>query len=302
MNTSPGVTVAVCTRNRHFDLARTLSSLIRQGGDFSELLVIDQSTNAKTAHVVSRYRSLDGRLRHVASDSVGLSRSRNIALHESRSAVTAFTDDDCLVQPGWIEQLGEVFTSDPTAGIAFGEVRPAFGPGHGGFIVGYKPTRPRRLTGRLGKLRDGGIGASMVVRTEAARAIGGFDEWLGAGGHFPSCEDGDFAYRMLANGWSLHHVPEAIVLHYGLRDWDAGSRLTRQTYLAVGAAYFKYVRCGDLVGALLLGQQLSMAGANVAANAVRLRRPLGLGRLASLVLGMRKSFEKRVDRRTLLYR
>ena len=88
-----------------------------------------------------------------------------------------------------------------------------------GFIVGYLPAKPGRMFGRLAKLRDGGIGANMAIRRSALEITGAFDEMLGAGGHFPSCEDGDMAYRMLKAGFALAHVPAAEVRHFGFRDW-----------------------------------------------------------------------------------
>jgi GT2 family glycosyltransferase len=213
----------------------------------------------------------------------------------------AFTDDDCRVERDWLSPLVEELGGDQRCGLAFGQVIPAPCLPSAGFIVGYEMKRARVLKGRRGKLRDGGIGANMLVRLACARSLGGFDELLGPGARFYNCEDGDFAYRVLSHGWTLRHVPGSHVTHYGLRDWAGGREFARRTYVGIGAAYFKHVRCGDAFGLLLFAQQCGMAAGQVLKNLVCFRRPIGLVRLLALFQGLRRSFERRVERRTALY-
>jgi hypothetical protein len=49
-------------------------------------------------------------------------------------------------------------------------------------------------------------------------------------------------------------------------------------------------------------QQIVMSVVTVATGLIRRRGPLGLGRLAALFVGIRRSFELDVDPRTSLYR
>jgi hypothetical protein len=64
----------------------------------------------------------------------------------------------------------------------------------------------------------------------------------------------------------------------------------------------KHTRLGDPVALLLLVQQGWLATINVIRSVALRRRPLGLGRLGSLLVGVWRSFELDVDSRTLLYR
>ena len=73
-----------------------------------------------------------------------------------------------------------------------------------GFVPCYRRSDDETVTSIWGKLRARGIGASMAVRTEAARSVGGFDESMGPGGRFPDCDDGDMAVRLLLSGWDIH--------------------------------------------------------------------------------------------------
>ncbi len=293
--------IVICTRDRPHDLARALASIIRTNQPCTELIVVDQSEATKTATLVNRYARIDPRIRLISTPTRGLSKSRNIALKASTSPFVIFTDDDCQVTPGWLDVMTAPLIRDNTCAATFGEVRPIHSPNEDGFIVGYRPARARRLHGRFAKLIDGGIGANMGVRRAAALEVGGFDELLGAGGHFPSCEDGDFTYRVLAKSWTVYHVTDSVVLHHGIRDWQSGRFLFRSTYLAIAAAYMKYLRCGDIVGLLLVGQQIGYAMTEITKNVVRLRRPIGIGRVVGLLRGIKCGFELHVERDTLLF-
>src|SRR5690606_38887608 len=160
----------------------------------------------------------------------------------------------------------------------------------GGFIPTYYPPRARVLRGRLAKLRDGGIGALMAVRRDAALAVGGFDERVGAGSDLAACEDGELAYRLLRAGWGLAHVPAASVMHHGFRRWADGRRYSYDTYRGIGAAYATHLRGGDPGGLALLAQQFAVVLGGMVRAALQ-REPIGLARLlglgAGVVMGVR---------------
>jgi GT2 family glycosyltransferase len=58
----------------------------------------------------------------------------------------------------------------------------------------------------------------MAVRRDALQQVGGFDELLGAGAHFPGSEEGDLFDRLLAAGWRGRYEPTARGWHDQWRD------------------------------------------------------------------------------------
>jgi GT2 family glycosyltransferase len=73
-----------------------------------------------------------------------------------------------------------------------------------------------------------GTGANFAVRAEAARAIGEFDEALGAGAMTRGGEDLDYFVRTLyCDGWQIAYEPRALVWHYHRADADS---LAQQMY------------------------------------------------------------------------
>ncbi len=294
--------VIVCTRDRPQDLRVALPAILAGNFRDFELVIVDQSQSDETAGIVNTVALQDSRVRHVRDRGKGLSRARNIGVVETTSDLIVFTDDDCEPDPDWLGTIVEALRNDETAAIAFGSVVPVPCDPRDGFIVGYEPKRRQRLTGRLAKMRDQGIGANMALRRQPLLDTGLFDEMLGAGGYFPSMEDQEITYRLLRAGHAVLHVPESKVLHHGLRDWQSGSPLMRRTYVAVAAGYMKYARVRDFGGVCLLLHEVRLAVMNVLDCAFHLRRPLGLGRLAALFVGMWRSFELDVDPRHVVYR
>lgn len=300
-NATPTVSVVICTRDRPDVLEAAMRGVLASDAGAFELIVVDQSGDDASAGIVARIATEDARLRLIRDAGAGLSRARNIGLTAAVGDIIAFTDDDCVPATDWLRLVVAALADDLRCGIVFGSVVPAPCDPRDGFIVGYTPPRRQRLTGRFAKRLDGGIGANMTLRRATLAETGGFDEMLGAGGYFASCEDGDMAYRVLSAGWALVHVPESRVVHFGLRDWASGSGLTRRTYAAVAAAYMKHARRRDPVAAYLVLQSIGMSTIHVMRSVAQRRRPVGLGRLFAHFTGIRRSFELKVDRATGLY-
>jgi len=297
----PALSVVVCTRDRPGHLRRAVESILASDVADLELLVVDQSDHGETRALIEGYSASDDRVRYVRSEGRGLSVARNLGIALARGTCVAFTDDDCVVTSSWLGRLTEPLRRDPEVALVFGQVRPAARDRGKGFIVGFDPKRYRKLTGRAAKRRDRGIGANMALRRIVVQEVGGFDETLGAGAYFASCEDGDLAYRVLKAGHSIVHEPAAEVMHWGLRDWESGKALTRNTYLAIAAAYYKHVRCGDWFALYLIFQEVLAAVGHVLSRLARGRGPFGFGRLAYLFVGVVRSYTLRVDRRRLIY-
>jgi len=253
------------------------------------VLVIDQS-EAPTLPEAVRAAIHAGLVEYHRDERVGASRARNLALHLACTDAVVFVDDDCELDPGAVDALLAALTQADDIAITFGSVTAAWPTGLDGFIPGYVPSTPAVLRGRLAKLRDRGIGACMVVRREMAIAAGGFDERLGPGTPLASCEEGEFAYRVLRAGYAIAHAPAAHVRHYGYRAAVEGPHYAFETYRGIGASFALHLRRGDPVAALLLAQQLGIVFHEMARMSIRYRRLGGVSRLRGLLAGIRAGF------------
>src|SRR5204863_4084476 len=97
----PTVSVAVCTRNRPQDMERCLAALSSLRYPSLEIVVVDNAPQTDaTERLVRRYSAS---MRYVRESRPGLGWARNRAISETRGEVLAFTDDDVMVDAGWLE-------------------------------------------------------------------------------------------------------------------------------------------------------------------------------------------------------
>jgi hypothetical protein len=146
----------------------------------------------------------------------------------------------------------------------------------------------------------------MAVRVSALVTVGGFDLALGPGGSFPAAEDLDLAYRLGAAGGRLVYTGSAVVYHRDWRDWASRQGIERGYGIGAGAAFMKYLRCGDAYGASLFAIWTWELGVRrLGAGLLKWRsvKPIYLGycQLVYPWIGAAQSLRLPIDRRTKVY-
>jgi glycosyltransferase involved in cell wall biosynthesis len=214
------VTVAICTWNRSAALRMTLSQLTRlrvpSGVDWELLVVNNNCTDDTDAVCESFAAQLPIRVLHEPTP--GQSRARNLAIQEARGSVICWTDDDVIVDPGWLESL--LSTMDRyRAEWAFGASEPTWPAAAPSW---YAP----RLRGYFAALNYGPTafavtddahpfyGLNFAGSREAHLALGGFRNEFGFRGKGGGVgEDLDMFMRALEAGMTIVYTPDATVQH-----------------------------------------------------------------------------------------
>jgi GT2 family glycosyltransferase len=298
-------TVVVATRNRGSMIQESLRSLLALQEPGLQILVIDQSTDDSTLRAIAEVTGSDPRLRVHSTRTTGLARGRNIGIQLSTSDVVAFTDDDCVVDPGWLKAVLREFDS-PSVAAVYGRVIPPGSHSRTGTEIAYKPSQERTLYVCPVPPWYIGHGANMAMRRSDLLAIGGFDPMLGAGTAFPAGEDLDIAYRLLRAGRHVVYSGSALAYHRNWRDWPSRKRTERGYGVGAGALFMKYIRCGDPYGVRLLGTWIWQLGVRrVCAGLLKWRSPrpmyLGYCQLLYLWIGLIRSRAMTLNRRNMLY-
>jgi GT2 family glycosyltransferase len=211
----PAVSVIVCSRNRPDMLVDTVTSVLAGRMVPSELVIIDQSDmeNERLATLRTE-RPCD--IRYFWTRDVGLSRANNAGIAAARHDLLVFTHDDVEVTETWLEVIvASVVNAGPRA-VVTGQVVPAPVQEEGGFVPSTKvEASPAVYRGRIcsGVLYPMNMGMYRQVFDE----VGLFDERLGPGTPFPAAEDNDLCDRLLAAGFAIHYVPDAIIHHRAWR-------------------------------------------------------------------------------------
>ncbi len=122
------VTVSICTWNRSNLLDQTLRRMTEMtvpDGIEWELILVDNNSTDDTPGVVGRF---DGLLpiRYIVEPKAGLSNARNTAVRHANGTYVVWTDDDVLVDPGWLQSYVSGFKRYPDASIFGGPILPWF--------------------------------------------------------------------------------------------------------------------------------------------------------------------------------
>jgi hypothetical protein len=116
------LSLCVVTRDRPQWLAALLHTVAAQRRLPDELVIVDNSPVGSAAPVAD---SFSDRLpvRYVAQIEGRLGALRNRAVQESCGEIVCFTDDDCLLDPGWLGHVERSFLRDARIGAVGGRVR-----------------------------------------------------------------------------------------------------------------------------------------------------------------------------------
>jgi glycosyltransferase involved in cell wall biosynthesis len=196
------ISVVVPTFDRPQLLRRCLESLIIQTMDPSsfEIIVVADGPSKATEQIVAKLRDKTSApdLRYLESPAHrGPAAARNLGWKSARGAIIAFTDDDCIAQPTWLE-----------AGWAELENRRV--SGLWGRIVVPIPTQPTDHEWNTKQLeKSPGATANCFYRKTALEAVGGFDERFTAAWR----EDSDLQFMLLERGHRMMPCRQAVVFH-----------------------------------------------------------------------------------------
>ena len=295
------LSAVVCTRNRPSQIAETVRLLLQGGPDHMELIVVDQSDVTATQDVLAQFQA-DSRFRYHRSARIGKGAALNEGLALARGAILVCTDDDCLAPAGWVEDMTLALRSRPAAAIAFCKVEPVPHDPAKGYVPCYLITGNRTLTA-IGDICGGlGLGAGMAVRRDFVVDAGGFDEFFGPGGRFPSADEWDLVIRALLKGHSVFETGDIVIVHDGFRSLDEGRVHVRRDWLALGAVCAKPIRAGYLRALVVPLWLFSMRAVwPIIRDLVTFRRPRGFARVTSFLTGFGRGFSTSVDPRTLRF-
>jgi len=203
---APRISVVIPHYNDPDSLRQCLDALQHQtiGREAFEIIVGDNNSPCGLAAVEA---AVAGRARIVTILEKGAGPARNGAAAEAQGEILAFTDSDCVVEPGW---------------LAGGVAHVAPGRFVGGHMYVLKPEG--RLTGaealemalafdNEGYVRRAKftVTANLFVMRADFERVGGFRTGVS--------EDLEWCHRAIATGLAIDYAPEASVGHPPRPDW-----------------------------------------------------------------------------------
>jgi glycosyltransferase involved in cell wall biosynthesis len=236
---APAISVVVPAYGRAEPLSGLLGALAAQeapDGGFEVIVVDDGSPVPLGPALEAGAPGLD--LRVLRRPNRGPAAARNAGAGAARGALLAFTDDDCLPEPGWLRALQAAAAAHPGA-LVGGANRTAL---DGNPWAEASQALEDAAASRAGERAPDLLfvpSKNLAVDAAAFAAAGGFDE------RFRYAEDREFCWRWLAQGRAIVPAPAALVRHAN----PAGpGRLWRQ-HVGYGRGAFHFHRARAAGGA-----------------------------------------------------
>lgn len=211
----PRFSVIVCTHNGSTTLHACLESLGRLQYPDHEVLLIDDGSTQDIAAIARDFPFV----RRHRQEHAGLSAARNLGAKLATGDILAYTDDDCLAEPDWLDRLAEAF-NDPQWVAAGGPNIPPPPRNRTEAVVAAAPGAPVHVL--LDDTEAEHLpGCNLAIRKQALTAVGGFRAPYVAAG-----DDVDVCWRLREAGGRLRYVPGAMVWHH--RRYQARAYLRQQ--------------------------------------------------------------------------
>jgi GT2 family glycosyltransferase len=169
----------------------------------TDLYILDQNETSLSEHLGNQSDGLT--LYIVKSETKGLSLNRNRGLMKLDSGIIGFPDDDCLYYPDSLSKISEYFRENCDVDVVIGRI---FDRDKQCNIIKNWPARETVVN----KFNFYQLSSSITLFLREKPTLL-FDERLGAGALYGSCEDPDFLYRLLKQGKKIMYTPTIEVWH-----------------------------------------------------------------------------------------
>ena len=198
----PRISVVCCSYNGSRFIGDCLEALAVQDYPDYEVIVIDDGSTDDTAGIAARY---DVRL--ISQENKGLSAARNEGMRLATGQITAYIDDDAYPDPDWLRYIAWVYLRGGHDG-AGGPNLPPPGDGEMAQLVALAPGGPNHVL-LTDTVAEHVPGCNSTYRTEALRAIGGYDTRYRTAG-----DDVDVGWRIQEHGGTIGFSAGAMVWHH----------------------------------------------------------------------------------------
>ena len=181
-----------------------------------EIIAIDNASTDETPRMAPKVKNL----RYIRNpENLGFLRSCNKAAAAAKGETILFLNNDTNPQPGWLKALLDVLDRDPSVGIvgsklvyADGTLQEAgniFWRDASGWNYGRNDD-PNKPAYNYLKEVDTVSGASLLIRADLWREIGGFDDRYAPAYY----EDADLCFECWKHGKKVVYQPLSVVVHH----------------------------------------------------------------------------------------
>lgn len=206
------------------ELTRKCLAILEDSTDRSlyELIIVDNNSTDNTLQLLAE---LPDSVKIIHNEkNCGFAKACNQGAAAAKGRYLVFLNNDTEPQRGWLEPMFTMLESDATIGAVGSKL--LFPDGtiqHAGVLVLEDQKLPDLLVarhifyGQPADLPDANrpmeyqvlTAACLLVRADAFRQVGGFDEF-----YWNGYEDVDLCFKLREQGWRLAYQPASVVIHH----------------------------------------------------------------------------------------
>jgi glycosyltransferase involved in cell wall biosynthesis len=182
------VSVVIPVYNAEADIGALLEALLRQTRPVDEIVLIDDGSSDSSRQLIEAYLPEHPEIRYFYQSNQGCAAARNAGWRKASGEICVFTDDDCLPEDNWLEELLKPL-ADPSisaVGGVYRTLRPQFPMAS---FVGLEfEYKYRKIEGDV----DCHGTYSLAVYRRVLEEVGGFNTSYGN----PCADDWDLTYKI----------------------------------------------------------------------------------------------------------
>lgn len=219
------ISIIIATKNRPIKIRDCLRSIFYSTYKNFEVVILDQSDNNLTKSIVNKYHNK--KIHYYKLNYNSKSKALNCGISKTNGETVAFTDDDCVVDKNWLENIYLCFKQKPEIVGVFGRVA-AYKPNQNIDLIcpcTFETSKEKIIKQPCYHATNIGFGNNMAFRKILFKKIGYFKTWLGPGSIGKAAEDAEFANRALCKGYRLCSTSKIIVFH---NRWLTSSEMQNQ--------------------------------------------------------------------------
>jgi glycosyltransferase involved in cell wall biosynthesis len=188
------------------DISPLLSSLENQIFKDFEVIIIDQSKDQKMHDFISLYKNTIN-INYIHSSILGISLNRNLGIQQARGEILAFPDDDCEYPVNMINKITLFFNKNPKIDILSIAVKNKINLENLDFtpLVDDIKISFKNLFKAISSV------GLFINNSRYDKEY--FDEKMGLGSKFGSCEEIDLIARLLHNGRKGFYTSKFYIFH-----------------------------------------------------------------------------------------
>lgn len=207
MLNSNSISLIICSFGpRVKALDKLVDSLIHLNEPHLQCIIVDQNDDNRLYECVNKLNQ------HVSVKHLrcrpGLSRARNLGLLHAQGRIVGFPDDDCWYESDTLIQAMNAIERNLTASVVTGKIIDECGKP---YIHNRWPKAIQSVS-----LKDAikyVASSAMFLDRELIENQGGFDEEMGVGATYGSCEEIELVRRLITSGVKVIYDPSIRVRH-----------------------------------------------------------------------------------------